>query len=210
MSIIMTVTSTQAENNLPEGFFTPIVAFEFMQQASDVVKFFKVEQPDVYLSAMFLGNYLDYIFMLTYSLLLALVSFYFYKKTAQNIFLFAVILCPIILIGDALENLQIHFILKDYPNAFNNISNNLILLQIFTWIKWIALAIVFFILGRHISKQVARYFKMTSIMMLSLILGIVAFFARGVLLEVFALSIVLNFLLLGLLIIFNKKELAEI
>ena len=50
-AIVLMLINPQPENNLPEGFFTPIIAFEFIQTPAEVVQFFQVS-----LCQYFIGN----------------------------------------------------------------------------------------------------------------------------------------------------------
>jgi hypothetical protein len=95
MSIVLMFINPSPESNLAEGFYTPIIAFEFIQNTAQVKAFFEIEQQELYLQKMLLGNQLDYIFMFLYSIFLGLFSYYLYKKTKHKIFIIAIILCPI-------------------------------------------------------------------------------------------------------------------
>ncbi len=61
------VINPKTENNLPAGFRTPIIAFEFFRTAEQINHFFDVEDISAYKQAMLTGNAIDYLFMFLYS-----------------------------------------------------------------------------------------------------------------------------------------------
>lgn len=205
LSVALMIINPQKEQNLSEGFFTPIVAFEFIKTPAEVTHFFEVKNVYDYKSKMLLGNAVDYAFMLVYSLLLFGVSRYFNSIRKSAVFHISTVLCLFMLLGDALENLQIYQIIQ--ASATTNINTNLYLLNIFTWLKWASIASVFGLFATYYFRQRGILNKLCgSAGIVSLILAVVAFFLqKGLWYELFALSVVCNFLL-TVIYVFSRKR----
>jgi len=70
MSLILLAVFPSNGSKLPEGFFTPIIAFEFIQTKAEVFQLFVSTDGTIrreMVDAMNLGNQLDYIYMVLYS-----------------------------------------------------------------------------------------------------------------------------------------------
>ena len=73
MSLILLMVFPSAASRLPDGFFTPVIAFEFVQTRVEVFQMFLQTNGAVrkdLVDAMNLGNRLDYIYMVLYTLFL--------------------------------------------------------------------------------------------------------------------------------------------
>lgn len=210
LSVALMIINPQKEQNLSEGFFTPIVAFEFVKTPAEVTHFFEVKHVYAYKSKMLLGNAVDYAFMLVYSLLLFGVSRYFNAIRKSAVFRIASVLCLLMLLGDALENMQIYQIIQ--AEATTNISTNLYLLNIFTWLKWASIASVFGLFATYYFRQNDLLSMLCgSAGIVSLILAVVAFLLQnGLWYELFALSVVCNFLLTVIYIFTRKRALQKL
>ena len=193
-----------------DGFFTPIIAFEFIQSQSEVYKLFGLPgSPDqlAMIKAMDLGNRLDYIFMVLYASFLFFFSFACANITGQRHYYAAGILSFVILVADVMENIQLLRITAKI--AHHDFGRELLFLHWFTWIKWGGITIVFLILapyffrGRTYSKLIA------ALGISSFILYVFAYFNRSVLNELLGLSVSLMFLLMIVYSFAFKTELEK-
>ena len=71
------------QNNLPIGFKSVVLAFEFIKTNKEVAHFFKIENLEEFLYKFMMVNRIDYAFMAFYSIFLASFSF---AKIANNIY----------------------------------------------------------------------------------------------------------------------------
>ena len=193
-----------------DSFFTPIIAFEFIQSQSEVYQFFGLPgSPDQLsmIKAMDLGNRLDYVFMVLYASFLFFFSFVCAKNTEQRYYYVACILSFVILVADIMGNIQLLRITAKITH--HDFGKELLFLHWFTWIKWGGIIIIFLILapyffmGRVYSKLIA------SIGISSFILYVFAYFNRSVLNELLGLSVSLMFLLMIVYSFIFKTELEK-
>jgi hypothetical protein len=85
IGIVLMLIGNKAENNLPEGFFTPVIAFEFIHNAEEVTQFFNVASPNTYRIGFMLGNNIDYFFMFFYAAFLGFTGLgIIARNQAQN------------------------------------------------------------------------------------------------------------------------------
>jgi hypothetical protein len=198
-----------------DGFFTPVIAFEFIQSQSEVYRLFGLSGSldqlsmtqtvtQAMISAMDLGNRLDYIFMVLYASFLFFFSFVCAKNTGKRYYYAAGILSIVILVADIMENIQLLRITAKIIH--HNFTKELFFLHWFTWIKWGGITLVFLILtpyffkGRTCSKVIA------AIGITSFILCVLAYFNRSILNEFLSLSVSLMFLLMIIYSFIFKTE----
>jgi len=208
VAIILSVRGTKNENNLPAGFITPIVALEFIQTPQEVQHFFEVKDVQKYESDLLFGNNVDYIFMTLYSCLLFVIALGIYKITSSKLMYVVMILCVVMLLCDALENHQIAQIIFYYKT---NASIEIFMskLKVFTWLKWSAIATSFLLFTPFFLKG-NWYQKAIGILGISsCILCIAAFFKHGILNEIFALNIILVFLLLVIFVFTYRPRITQ-
>jgi hypothetical protein len=77
MSVLLLFVFPTKAPSLPEGFCTPIIAFEFIQTKTEVIEMFggeNITMRNEMARAMDLGNRLDYVYMCLYSAFLLMVS----------------------------------------------------------------------------------------------------------------------------------------
>lgn len=194
LSIVLLVVNPKAQGNLPKGFFTPVIAFEFIQTSGELTQFFKVSQVTQYETTMLTGNYIDYGFMVLYTLFLLAVAIGIQRISGVNAMWVAILLCFTALLGDAMENIQIHQLIKHHRSA--DLQHPLYLLNIFTWLKWGSIASVFLLFSPHFLKG-TLFSKLTGLCCW-ICFGLcgAAFFQHGIINEIFTASVVLVFLLL--------------
>ncbi len=201
MSIVLIMVFPPRAPWMMDGFSTPIMAFEFVQSPDEVSKLFGMDgSPDqqsmtqAMISAMDLGNKLDYIYMVLYSSFLFFFSLVCTKNTGQKLYYAGSMMAIIILISDIFENVQLLRITAKIASL--DFAKELSLLYYFTWMKWGGITIVFLILapyffkGRIYSKLIA----FTGIS--SFILSVLAYLNRSALTELMGMSVALMFIMM--------------
>lgn len=122
---------------LPEGFWTPIIAFEFARAPADVAGLFTRADGSldpVLLDAMDLGNAVDYAFLLLYGGFLATTAS-LVAKEAGNKYRVAGALAIVAAGSDAFENGQLLAISRALRDGADY-KTQLALLAQSTWTKW--------------------------------------------------------------------------
>ncbi|MBK9329229.1 MAG: hypothetical protein IPM95_07925 [Sphingobacteriales bacterium] len=205
-ALILLLVNPKPANNLPKDFYTPIIAFEFIQTPQEVAAFFDIPDVNSYIRTMLLGNWIDYGFMVLYSALLFFIALGIKRISGAQTMLLAFVCCITMLVFDALENYQIHLIITHYKNQA--ISGNLALLNIFTWLKWSSIASAFLVFSPFFLK--GKWFhKIIGCLCIScFVLGIAAFVRHGLLNELFAGNVVLVFLLLVIFAFTNQERIS--
>lgn len=204
LSVCLLFINPKKENNLPNGYTTPIIAFEFMDFPVDVRHFFEVKNPVEYKNSMLLGNKVDYLFMLVYSAFLFFVARSLYQIFKLKIVYLAMLFCLLMLLGDAFENFQIYNIIQNYQTT--NIQGNLDWLHIFTWLKWSSIACTFLIFAPFFWKLNVFGKVISAAGIICFCLSIIAFFTGGMWHEIFALSVSVVFLLLTIFVFLFKTD----
>lgn len=182
---------------LPDGYVTPVIAFEFARTPEDVRAIFDITPADAreaYIEKMDRGNRLDFAFMVVYSLFLFLFSIKCYEAKGSKILLMGAFFSVSALAGDIIENIQLLGITENL--AVGTFQGHLYLLHIFTWIKWMSICLVFAVLSLYFYSGTV-FSKILSLFgVLALAAGIAAFFMGPVMKEVLAIVVGLDFFLL--------------
>lgn len=180
-----------------EGYKSFIVAFEFAKNPDEIHILFDGFSAEDFRKTD-IGNYLDFGFMLTYTLFMVFFfkigARYFQKKWLLT----GIPLSVIVLIADVLENFLMLKITSIYTPDISNAELMPILksLHIITWIKWGGLAIIFFLhsiklMGRDLLKSI-----LGAIYIIPLILAFPAFSNNPLWVSLFTHSIFSAFLLM--------------
>ncbi len=197
MSIVLLIAFPSEAPWLMDGFFTPIIAFEFIETPLEVQQMFgpmNSPERENMVRAMDLGNRLDFVYMIIYSLFLFTFSVKCAKERKNGLFYLGAFLAIVALTGDFLENLQLLGITSKLDSG--DFGAELRYLKMFTWLKWGGISLVFLILTPYFIKG-NLYSKIVGVLAcLPFILGILAWLNRSVLNELFALSAALMFILL--------------
>jgi len=198
MTLIFSLIGPQPAAPLPNGFITPVLAFEFARTSEDVQAIFAHgSQPGtVVRAAMDRVNRLDFLYIALYGGCLLTFALTCRRRTGQRVYLLPAIMAIAIMAADVMENLQLLAITRQM--GLVNIVDNLAALRVFTWLKWGGLAIWFLLLRPWFQNQsgLAGFIGLAGL--LPLLLGVVAFVRPGLPSELFALSVGLMFLLLTL------------
>ena len=207
MSLILLAVFPAKAPVLPDGFFTPIIAFEFIQTPDEVYQLFGHEnsaERDVMVHAMDLGNRLDFIYMVLYSGFLAAFCMKVFRQTQKNLYIIGAVIAAVVLLGDFLENIQLLGITAHLNTG--DFLNELERLRYFTWLKWGGLCLVFVVLaphffrGRVFSKIIAGWAVLT------ITAGIIAFVNRSLINEIFSLFVAVMFVLMIIYCFVYKRE----
>lgn len=197
MSVLLLFVFPSKTPSLPDGFFTPIIAFEFARTHADIMGMFGGTDLTVrkeMVSAMDLGNKLDYIYMCLYSIFLILFCLRCAKVSKNDFFYSGICLSLMVLAGDAMENVQLLCITSHLESG--DFTAQLHLLHVFTWVKWGGLAVIFLLLSPWFLKG-DKFSKITGITgIASFILAIAAFMHRSMINEFFSLSVAVMFVLM--------------
>lgn len=197
VGLIMLALAPSATGPLPRGFFTPIIAFEFARSERAVIELFGPDGSPLresVLLALRRGTWLDFLFMLLYGSFL----FTFARRCAQlsgrRLYVAAAALAVLAVIADALENVQLLQIMNAVEQT--NEAGQLLWLQLFTWIKWGSLAVIFLLLIPFLrdSNALGRFVAM--IAAVPVVFGVLAYLGPGAITEFFALSVSTTILLL--------------
>ncbi|MCO5234089.1 MAG: hypothetical protein LC105_13365 [Chitinophagales bacterium] len=194
VGIAITYFNTVITGPLAEGFFTPIIALEFMNNTNDLASFFDIATVKHLKASLLIGNQIDYAFMTLYGLFAAFVGILIYLETRVKALWISIPLVILIVVSDVFENLNIAEILtiQEFQNA------NLLLeqLQIFTWLKWGGLSALMLLFSVYFIQGNWWKILMGIFLVSSIGFYFSAYYLRGIYCEIFAMSIMFNFLLL--------------
>jgi hypothetical protein len=196
MSLTLMAVFPAKVPELPQGFLTPIIAFEFIQDKADVNALFGPSGSPARentIRKMDLGNRLDFGYMILYGSFLFILCLQTYLLTGRRWFLLGSVLTFVILGGDMLENVQLLGITALLSTG--NFDEQLRMLHFFTWLKWGGIVVVFLILVPSLVHMGRRGKIICASVFCALILGIAAFFHPGIANELFSLAIMVIFLL---------------
>ncbi len=191
-------------------FKTPIIAFEFAETPEDIYDIFQVVESKItekqYVKSMNTGNYIDFVYLLVYSVFLFLFSLKIAKITKSKYYYIVAIFAVLAFIGDIFENLQLLSITSKLESG--NFIENLQYLKIFTWLKWTSLALVFWLLFVYFidSKSFFKYASFLSL--IPFILCVISYFKHSII-EFFVLSIAVMFIFLIIFSFAYKIKLAN-
>lgn len=194
MLILTVAMNKYSPQKSPEGYKSFILAFEFAQTPEQTNTLFVNMQEETY-KIMDTGIYIDFGFMIVYSLFLAL---FFYKSAgvAKMKWLLAGIpLSIVIFFGDFFENIFLLKISNIYHLELNltAVASLLWKLHIITWIKWGGLSIAFLMISIYLFRG-KWLSKIAGLVCLSpLILSFFALNNSPALLSVFTQSVFASF-----------------
>jgi len=197
MSLLLIMVFPPKAPWMMDGFFTPIMAFEFVHSQDEVKLLFgPANSPgqQSMIKAMDFGNRLDYIYMVLYTSFLFLFSLICVKGTGQKLYYAASLAAVVILLGDGFENIQLLGITSKINQL--DFAKELNLLCGFTWVKWGGISIFFLIMTPYFFKG-RIYSKFIAVAgILSIIISGLAYFNRSVLNELMGLSVALMFIMM--------------
>jgi len=197
MSILLFIIFPSKASKMPDGFFTPIIAFEFIETRTEVFQMFMSTDGTIrqaMANAMDLGNQLDFIYMFLYSMFLLMFSVKCAKISSETFYYIGAALSLMVLSADALENIQLMGITANLENG--DFESCLAWLHLFTWIKWGGIAAIFLVLVPWFAKGgiFSKIIAFTG--MLSFASGVLAYLERSVVNEIFGLTVAIMFLMM--------------
>lgn len=200
MSLVLLAVNPREAVAFPEGFFSPIVAFEFAKDVADLQLLFGApgsSAQQALIADFDLGNRLDYAYMLLYGAFLAAFGITSARLTGSKLGYVAAALAVTAVVGDALENVQLLAITAAVRDTgFTAVGDLLVRLRLFTWLKWGSLAVAFLALIPFLGSSGVFGRFAAAVAALPFVLGVFAYFRSGLLNEIFALSVAVVFLLL--------------
>lgn len=177
------------EMAMPNGFDTPVYAFEFAQSQSDLIAIFggsdDPHRPERIL-AMDQGNRLDFVYMAIYSAFIASFFYARHKKDSKSVWLVFTFLGLLAGIADVFENLILLGITADLDSAAN-----LSWLKYPVHIKFMALYLCCFGVGMALRNSTANMAQLFGVMLQALTpVAIVLMFIGNVGLATLVISMV--------------------
>lgn len=189
---------------LPDGFFTPIIALEFMNNPDDLSAFFNVASVTDIKNSFLSGNQVDYAFMFAYGIFALLCGRLIYMENRIKTVWLSFPLVILIIFSDLFENMNIAEILamKEYHNA------GLILdqLQLFTWLKWGSLSALMLLYSVYFLQGSWWKIIIGIIMLSSFCFAVAAFYLGGIYCEIMSVNIMAGFIGLLIFAIFWKPS----
>ena len=196
-SIVMLTVFPNKVQKLPEGFITPIIAFEFIQTPQEVLDLFgpvESERHQELVKAMDLGNRIDFLYMVLYNTFLFVFCWKVSMITGRKVYLLGSLMACVILAGDFLENIQLLKITSHLDSG--SFTPQLALLRIFTWQKWGGMVVAFLILLPYFLKGGILSRVIAACSVAAAVLSVLALTYRGTAHELFSLSVVVVFVLM--------------
>ena len=193
MTLVLSFVGPRVTGPLPEGFLTPVMAFEFAQSEAEVYRLF---EPPGAAEGMDRLNRWDFLYMALYTSFLGLFALAAARRTDRTIFYIAAALALVILYADAMENAQLLGLTSRMQLDGGSLAATLDRLYTYTWLKWGGLAVYFLLISTYFSRLSGRWRWVWLVALLPAVLATAAFLERGLANELMALSIGVMFLLM--------------
>ena len=81
LSVLLLYINTVVTGPLAEGFITPIIALEFLNNTSDLSNFFDIITVDSLKSSLYLGNRIDFAYIFSYGIFALMCGRLMYIET---------------------------------------------------------------------------------------------------------------------------------
>jgi len=201
ISVVLVAVNPSGGVKLPQGFFNPVVALEFMRTETEVYDLFGYGVPGdqgKLVSGMVLGTYIDFFYIVVYTVFLLFFSGVCRRITGSGWFIFTGLISWCVFFSDFGENIQLLSIMAKLPSG--DFSNELEMLKFLTWAKWGGLSALFISLIPYLRSSGGFGRAISVISLLSALTGLAAFMHRSLLNEIYVLSIAVIF---AMLIIFS-------
>jgi hypothetical protein len=164
----------------------PIIAFEFAETPDDINKLFYVNENSEqklnkkFIDKMLFINKIDFVFIISYVLFLALFSLSISRKNKIQIGYLGAIISGIVGLADVMENVQLFSILEQLDLSATY-QPALTSLNVWTWIKWGLLGVLMVVLLPCLFRKNSGYFDyILGFLMLCVALsGVVAFVSQS-------------------------------
>ena len=195
-------TNPHTAGELQEGLRTPVLALEFMSGKEELIRFLDVYDVKQLKFKAWVGNQIDFFFMVFYSLFSVLTGWMMYKETRVKVLLLCLLFGVMMLTGDALENVHIMTMLSIRPDQLQPLFFEQ--LRFFTWLKWGSIAAMMCLYAMYF-LQGQWWKKIIGLLLLAAFgLTVTGFLLGGLYLEIMALSIFVGFIGLFVFSLFWK------
>lgn len=186
------ITNPKTAGALSEGLRTPVLALEFMSGKKELIRFFDVYDVKQLKFQAWVGNQIDFFFMVFYSLFSVLTGWMMFKETRIRALLLSLPFGVMMLTGDALENVHIMTMLSIRPERLQPLFFEQ--LRFFTWLKWGSIAATMCLYAMYF-LQGQWWKKIIGLLLLAAFgLSVAGFLLGGIYLEIMALSIFAGFI----------------
>lgn len=203
--VVLMNSYSPPKEKIPQGYGSSILAFEF---ASDKGEADEVFQPLTTGEVAGLDriNYIDFGFMIMYGLFLFTFMSQSGELFGSTLLHYGKWIAPVIVIADVIENIQLLDLSAAYSTSQPYSETALLLLAIFTWTKWLSLAVAFALIAYQLIDMKWPSRTLGYVLFFPLGLGIGAWFngARWTE-ELFATSIFAAFLCVFIYAIFFQR-----
>ncbi len=187
----------------PSDYNSVILAFEFVSDDDELTEVLSPLSTQELRDVDSL-NKVDFGFMVMYGIFLLSVVLKFKSLHKQDWLKYVALLVPLIVLADLMENLQLLELTEAFRNGVSSNLDTINMLAIYTWTKWILLAVVLGIIGYSLITA-NRYKWVGYALFLPLVFSASALALKTPLIEdTFGTSIFLCFFIVWLLSIFYK------
>ncbi len=197
LSAVLIAVNPVKEGRLPQGFYTPVVAFEFAETGVEVSDLFGDAASGLQLEIagkMKLGTIVDYAYILAYGFFLFYFSIICRGITGEKWFIISGVISLCVMAADFSENIQLLSIIEKLQSG--EFEKELILLNYYTWAKWGGLSALFISLIPFLRKTGIFGRVISIIALISAVTGSAAYLHRSVLNEIYVLTVAVEFLML--------------
>ena len=190
--VILLFINPLVVGKLPKGFFTPILALEFMHNTAQLTSYFDIVTVQSVKQSLIIGNQVDYVYMCLYSLFIMAITGLIYSESKIKTLLIVLPLVVLVCIADVFENMNIQEILS--MNQYQNAGLILEQLHLFTWLKWGGLSTILLILAMYFIQKSIGYKLLGLLMILTFIISFPALILGGIYCEMMANLIMVSFI----------------
>jgi len=203
--LIMINSYSPPADKSPEGYNSVILAFEFV---SDNEQLREVLSPlsSSEIEGLDRLNKVDFAFMLLYGAFLLSIIIVLKKLHQHHWLKYISAMVVLAVLADFLENLQLLNLTEAYQSGATSLESTIQQLAIFTWIKWILLAMVIGAIGYSLITA-ERYKWVGYFLFIPLVFGVSAISLRTPMIEdTFGTSIFLCFMIIwGLSLLYKRR-----
>ena len=205
--LILINSYSPPKEKIPEGYNSSILAFEFASDADEIKEVLgpltQEERDD--LDRL---NYVDFGFMLLYGVFLYLFVVQLSELNGDEALSRIRWVVPVAVLADVLENVQLLKLTELFPELGSQAMLACTLLAVFTWIKWILLALVFAFAGRSLMKMTPASKVAGLLLMFPILLAIATFITSQRMIEdLFATSVFGAFFIVFIYCLLYKRNL---
>ena len=189
----------------PEGYNSVILAFEFVSNDKELIEVLSPLNP-AEIQGLDNLNKVDFAFMLLYGAFLLSIILKLKELHQHDWLKYVAGMVMIAVLADFLENIQLLNLTEAYSTGVSTLESTIHQLALFTWTKWILLAIILGAIGYSLITS-ERYKWIGYFLFIPIVLGVSAISVRTPMIEdTFGTSIFLCFMVLwGLSLLYKSK-----